>query len=90
MAKKVAKAKGKAKRAGRKVGDPIPVSITKTEEYWSTYKLSDGTTIRVRPIMVEIVRQYNKFDNKGNPVYTITGGVIQDLKPPARLKRKKR
>ena len=90
MAKRAARAKGKTKTAGRKVGGPIPVSITKAEEYWSIYKLSDGTTVRVRPIMVEIMRQRNKFDDKGNPFYTIKGGMIQELKSPNKLKRRKR
>ncbi len=89
MAKKADRAKGKTKKAGRKVGDPIPVSIKKAEEYWNIYKLSDGTTLRIRPIMVEIVRQHNKFDDKGNPFYTITGGMIQQLKSPNKLMKKK-
>ncbi len=75
MAKKAARAKGKTKKAGRKVGSPIPVSIKKAEENWNVYKLSDGTTIRSRPVIVEIVRRHNRFDDKGNPVYTITGCV---------------
>lgn len=90
MVKKAVKAKRKPKKAGRKVGDLIPVSITKAEEYWSTYKLSDGTTMRARPIMVEIARHHNKYDDKGNPFYTITGGMIQELKAPKRLKKKKK
>ena len=90
MAKRTARAKGKAKKAGRKIGDPIPVSITKAEEYWNIYKLSDGTTIRARPIMVEIERQHNKFDDKGNPSYAITGGMIYKLESPNKLKEKKK
>ena len=90
MAKRAAKAKAKTKKAGRKVGDLIPVSIMKAEEYWNSYKLSDGTTLRARPIMVEIARQHNKFDDKGNPSYRITGGMIYDLKSPNKLKKKKK
>ncbi len=90
MAKRAAKAKAKTKKAGRKVGDRIPVSITKTEEHWNIYKLSDGTTLRARPIMVEIARQHNKFDSKGNPIYTITGGMIYELKSPKKLMKKKK
>ena len=92
MAKKAAKAaktKGKPKKARRKSGGPVPVSITKSEENWSSYKLSDGTTVRVRPIIVEIVRQKNKYDDKGNPFYTITGGMIHQLKTPSKLRKKK-
>ena len=90
MAKKAVRAKGKTKKAGRKVGDPIPVSIKKAEEYWNIYKLSDGTTLRARPIMVEIARQHNKFDDKGNPSYKITGGMIYELTSPNKLKKKKK
>ena len=90
MAKRVVKAKAKTKKAGRKVGDPIPVSIKKAEENWNVYKLSDGTTLRARPIMVEISRKHNTFDDKGNPVYTITGGMIYDLKAPNKLRKKKK
>ncbi|NQU59927.1 MAG: hypothetical protein HQ512_02255 [Rhodospirillales bacterium] len=88
MAKKVIKAKKKPKKAGRKVGDPIPVSIKSAEEHWNIYKLSDGTTVRARPILIEIARQHDKFDDKGSPIYTITGGVIQELTVPKRLRKK--
>ena len=93
MAKKAAKAskaKGKPKKARRKVGSPIPVSIKKAEENWSVYKLSDGTTLRSRPVMVDVVRKHNTFDDKGNPTYTITGGMIYELKAPNKLKKKKK
>ena len=89
-AAKAAKAKGKPKIARRKSGGLVPVPITKSEENWSVYKLSDGTVMRVRPIMVEIVRQKNKFDDKGNPVYTITSGMIHQLKSPSKLRKKKK
>ena len=92
MAKRAvkAKAKTKKKKTGRKVGDPVPVSIKKAEENWSVYKLSDGTTLRSRPVMVDVVRKHNTFDDKGNPVYTVTGGMIYNLKTPNKLKRKKK
>ena len=90
MAKRAASAKGKSKKTGPKVGDLIPVPVTNTEEFWNIYKLSDGTTVRARPIMVEIARQHNKFDDKGNPAYTITGGIIYKLNSPIRLMRKKK
>ena len=90
MAKRTVKAKAKTKKAGRKVGDPVLVSITKAEEYWNVYKLSDGTTLRTRPILVEIARKHKTFDDKGNPAYTITGGMIYELKTPNKLKKKKK
>lgn len=89
MAKKAARAKGKTRRAGRKVGDLIPVSVTSAEEHWNTYKLSDGTTVRARPIMIEIGKQHNKFDDKGNPVYTIKGATVYDVNAAPRLRKKK-
>ena len=88
-AAKVAKAKRKPKKARRKVSEPIPVSTVKAEEYWSTYQLSDGTKMRIRPIVIEVVRLPNKFDDKGNPAYTITSGMIHSLESPRKLKKKK-
>ena len=90
MAKKVARAKGKTKKASPKVGDLIPVSVTKAEEHWNIYELSDGTTLRARSLMVEIGRQHKKFDDKGNPAYTITGGMIYQVKSPKKMMKKKK
>ena len=90
MAKKTVKAKGTTKKARRKVGDLIPVSITKAEEHWSIYKFSDGTTLRTRPIIIEIERQHGKFDDNGNPIYQITGGTVHKLTAPSKLRKEKK
>lgn len=89
MAKKAVKAKGKTRKSGRKVGAPIPVSVTNAEENWNIYKLSDGTTLRARTIMFDIARQHNKFDRNGDPVYEIKGATIYDINAPPKLRKKK-
>lgn len=91
MAKKTVGAKGKTtKKADLKVGDLIPVSITKTEEHWNSYEFSDGTKMRTRSIIIEAARQHGVFDDKGNPIYNLTTGVLQQLNSPKRLKKGKK
>src|SRR3989337_957590 len=43
---------------------------TKQEARWNTYKLGDGSTIKVK-LVVKGARRLNKFEADGTPVYAI-------------------
>ena len=63
--------------------------IKKSVEQWSEYTLDDGSTIRVRPVLVDVERAKNKFSADGNPLYFLKTAVIINVKSPPRLRRKK-
>lgn len=65
------------------------VEIKKSEESWSKYTLADGTTLRVRPVVVEVVRLVGQYDPNGDPLYQAKTALIVDAKIPTRLKKPK-
>jgi len=59
------------------------------KEEWNVYKLSDGSTLKVKLVLVNVVRSRDKYDPLGNPIYGITSqNIIKVLNVPEKLKRK--
>ena len=47
------------------------VEVEEATERFSDIKLADGTLIRIKPVVVEVVRVDEQWDNEGNPVYVV-------------------
>jgi len=60
---------------GAPLSDGFEVEVEETTERWSQIKLKDGTTLRVKPIIVTVIRVKDQYDQEGNPVYVIKGGM---------------
>jgi hypothetical protein len=58
------------------------------KEIWQTYRLSDGTTLKVKFILIG-VRRLKKFNPVGDPIYMInTQNVVRAVSVPEKLKAK--
>lgn len=72
--------------------DPsVPTShrdIKKSEENWSSYTLDDGSILKVRPVVVDVVRALNKFSDDGTPVYFLKTALVTSVRSPVKLKKK--
>jgi hypothetical protein len=68
----------------------VPVPVRKTEENWSQYHLTDGTVLRIRPAILEIMRITGHINAAGEPIYEVRGGMILDSKVPPRGRQKKK
>jgi len=65
------------------------VDFENEKEEWNVYKLSDGSTLKVKLVLVNVVRSRDKYDPLGNPIYGITSqNIIKVLNVPEKLKRK--
>jgi len=65
------------------------VDFENEKEEWNTYKLSDGSTLKIKLVLVNVVRSRDKYDPLGNPVYGITSqSIIKVLNVPEKLRRK--
>ena len=68
--------------------DGVEVLVDESSEKWSEYKLEDGTTIRLKQVLTEVIRT-SQYDLEGNPVYTIKAQpVLSVVDVPDKLKRK--
>ena len=71
---------------GRMV-DATPVGFQVGGEYFNEYMLDDGTLIRFKPVMTEILRIDGMYDNEGNPVYVTKAQNVVAVDAPDELRR---
>ena len=86
---KYAKEEGLGLQAKVDLSEGEEVDFENEKEEWNTYKLSDGSTLKVKLVLVNVVRSHDKYDPLGNPVYGITSqNIIKVLNVPEKLRRK--
>ncbi len=56
--------------SGRLV-EAVQVDFDADAEPWATYTLSDGSVIKVRVTLKNVLRLEGEFDQGGNPVYMV-------------------
>lgn len=69
-------------------GKRIPISIKKQDDRWSEFKLADGTTVKLRPLVIDVHRVQGQFAPDGQPVYEIKGGSLLEISAPPKLRKK--
>lgn len=65
------------------------VRAVKLEEPFSRAELEDGTIIQIRTTFVKFIRHVDKWDDNGNPQYTIDAGTSVSIIPNPELKKEK-
>jgi len=56
--------------------DGIEVDFKALREEWNEYEASDGSTVRLKVIVTNIVRLKDKFDSVGNPIYVVKSSNV--------------
>lgn len=60
------------------VEEPFKANV----ENWNEYMLDDGTVLRVKTVVTEILRVENQFDLEGNPAYLIKSQNVTAVSAP--------
>lgn len=63
------------------------IEITEADEQWSTFKLEDGTVIRVKIVPVGIFRAQGRYNEDGEPVYIVKSQNVISTDVPERLRK---
>jgi hypothetical protein len=70
------------------IAEGTEIDFEEQEERWNTYKLSDGTTLKVK-LILNGVKRLNKYRDDGEPIYLINSqNVVRTVKVPQELKLK--
>jgi len=64
------------------------IDVESSSESWNTYKLEDGTVLKMKVVLLDVVRLDNEYDKAGNPVYQFSAHQIVGITPPDELKKK--
>lgn len=67
--------------------DAIEVNFKVEREDWNQYQLSDGSELRMRLIVRQVLMVPGEFDNEGNPIYVVSSGNIVMVNAPDHMKR---
>lgn len=61
--------------------------ITSAKDAWSVFELDDGTTIRVKALLVDVKRAVGQFNLEGVPVYRMEMAFINSVDAPVTVRR---
>jgi len=61
------------------------IEMLEAKERWSEYRLADGTTLRLKPVMIAIFRAEGQYTQDGEPVYNMESTLITDVRAPEAL-----
>lgn len=60
--------------------DANEIEMLEAKENWSIYRLADGTTLRIKPVMIAVFRAESQQGPAGEPVYNMKSTVITDVR----------
>jgi hypothetical protein len=63
--------------------DTTEVEVVDAKERWSEYRLADGTTMRVKSVVIAIFREDGRQTPDGEPIYNMKSTVITDVRASA-------
>lgn len=64
------------------------IDFTEEKEHWNSYKLKDGTTLKVK-LILQGVKRLKKWNPDGSPIYLINSKkIVRVVNVPADLKAK--
>ena len=67
--------------------DGEDVSFTINREDWNSYQLHDGTELRMRLVVSQVIRIPGEYDGEGNPVYSVKSSNMAVTIAPEILRR---
>lgn len=69
----------------------VEVDFETLQETWNEYRLKDGTTLKVKLVLVRVIRSKDSYDVAGYPAYAIMStNVVRAVDVPVSLRRKPR
>lgn len=64
------------------------VDFEEIEEHWNVYKLKDGTTLKVKLVLIG-VKRLKKYNPDGTPIYIINAqNIVRAVNIPKELRLK--
>ncbi|HKZ42706.1 MAG TPA: hypothetical protein VJ044_17215 [Candidatus Hodarchaeales archaeon] len=64
------------------------ISVQDSRENWSQYLLEDGSTLKMKIVVTEVLRIDGQYDAEGNPVYFVKSANIISVIAPEELMKK--
>ena len=69
-------------------GDAEVVGFRASGEHWNEYLLDDGTVLKLKLVVTDVVRVEGQYDQAGNPVYIVQSTNVLAVDAPDELRRR--
>ena len=72
------------------VDDPVEVvelGFRTSGEYWNEYLADDGSVIRVKLVLQEVLRLVDQYDEQGDPLYLVKSTNVMHVSASENLRR---
>jgi hypothetical protein len=63
------------------------VGFRSSGENWNEYLADDGTVIRVKLVVTEVLRVDGQYDSSGNPLYVVQSTNVTSISAPENLRK---
>jgi hypothetical protein len=67
----------------------IPVDVESSKTGWSDFTLVDGTTIRIKGVLIDAKKAVEQYGPDGKPIYVLQMTLVNDLVVPDHLMKPK-
>jgi len=67
--------------------DAVEVAVDEAIERWTDVKLADGSTLRIKTVLLGVLRIEGHYDADGNPMYQVKANQIMTVDAPDQLKK---
>lgn len=64
------------------------VEFEAESEKWNTYILHDGTQLKLKAVLAEVMRVEGQFTPTGDPLYTVNASIVVSSNSPDTLRKK--
>lgn len=69
------------------LADAVEVGVTESTERWTDVTLDDGSTLRIKTVIMGAVRIEGQWDPEGNPMYMVKANQVMAVSAPDHLRK---
>jgi len=67
--------------------DAYEVSVVEAHAQWTDIKLEDGSSLRIKAVIIGAVRVEGQYDQEGNPLYMVKANQVMTVSAPDHLRK---
>jgi hypothetical protein len=68
--------------------DAVSVKVVSANEPWAEYALEDGSRIKAKAVLVDVLRIEGEYDLEGNPAYLLKANGVMSVTPQESMRKK--
>ncbi len=60
--------------------EATPIDVLSQEEFWNTYQLVDGTVLRLKVVVKDILKVVDLLTDDGGPIYITQSDLVTHIR----------